>query len=71
MLAKSELTELNQDGNDDIGKSISLWVVLEDLNGITVIDPCLVGCPVQTVVERLITCCVEGYQVPNSSRDLE
>jgi hypothetical protein len=38
MMVKSELTELNQDGNDDSGKNIALWVFLVNLKGITVVN---------------------------------
>jgi hypothetical protein len=70
-MLKSELTELNHNGNDGIGKNISLGEALEGLDGITVVNPRLVSCPVETVGERLISCCIEGDQVPNATRYLE
>lgn len=62
---------MDHKGNDDTNKYICLWVALVDLNVITVINLCLVGCSVKTVVERLIPSCVEGDQRPNADGDLE
>jgi hypothetical protein len=71
MMVKSELTELNHNRNDDSGKNITLGVFLGDLNGITVVNLCLTGCPVKAVGEGLISCCIEGDQIPNTGCNLE
>lgn len=71
MMDKNKLTKLNHNGNDDSGKNIALWVVLVNLNGITVVDLRLIDCPVKAVRKRLISCGVEGNQIPNASGELE
>lgn len=62
---------MKHDGNDDVGNNIALWVGFINLKGFTVVNFRLIDCPVKAVGEGLISCCVEGDQIPNASCNLE